>query len=209
MKLQIALDVNWSKASRILEQVHEYIDIVEIGTPLIFREGLSLVERVREQFQELTVLADLKIVDAGEMEASLAFQAGVDIVTVLGFAPDQTILGALKSARTYQKKIMLDMMQVPDLLARSRWVLDKGADYICVHLAHDLQDGDLSHLSNLRTLRENLPQAKLAIAGGIDLETIDALKHLDPEIIIVGKAISLANDPCEIARLMHLKLSDE
>ena len=72
-----------------------------------------------------------------------------------------------------------------------------------------LQDGDQSHLSNLRALRENLLQAKLAIAGGIDLETIDALKYLDPEIIIVGKAISLADDPGEVARLMHLKLSDE
>jgi 3-hexulose-6-phosphate synthase len=209
MKLQIALDTDWNKASTILKQVHEYIDIVEIGTPLIFREGLSLVGRVREQFPELMVLADLKIVDAGEMEASLAFQAGVDIVTVLGFAPDQTILGTLKAARTYQKQVMLDMMQVQDLLARSRWLLDNGVDYICVHLAHDLQDGDQSYLSNLRTLRENLPQAKLAIAGGIDLETIDLFKHVGPEIIIVGKAISLADNPCEIARLMHLKLSDE
>ena len=210
MKLQIALDTDWSKASSILEKVHAYIDIVEIGTPLIFREGLSIAERVREQFQELTVLADLKIVDAGEMEASLAFQAGVDIVTVLGFAPDQTILGTLKAARTYQKQVMVDMMQVQDLLSRSRWLLDKGADYICVHLAHDLQDGDQSYLSNLRTLRENLPQeAKFAIAGGINLDTIDLLKHLDPEIIIVGKAISLADDPCEIARLMQLKLSYE
>ena len=209
MKLQIALDIDWSKASRILEQVQAYIDIVEIGTPLIFLEGLSLVERVREQFPGLMILADLKIVDAGEMEASLAFQAGVDIVTVLGLAPDSTILGALESARIYQKQVMLDMMQVQDLLARSRWVLDHGADYICAHLAHDLQDGNQSHLSNLRTLRENLPGAKLAIAGGIDLETIEALKPLDPEIIIVGKAISLADDPCQIASLMHLKINDE
>ena len=60
MKLQIALDIDWDKASKILDQVQEYIDIVEIGTPLIFREGLSLVERVREQFSDLTVLADLQ-----------------------------------------------------------------------------------------------------------------------------------------------------
>ena len=51
------------------------------------------------------------------MEASLAFQAGVDIVTVLGLAPDSTILGALESARTYQKQVMLDMMQVQDLFS--------------------------------------------------------------------------------------------
>jgi 3-hexulose-6-phosphate synthase len=209
MKLQVALDMDWDSASRILKSVHKYVDIVELGTPLIFQEGLSVVDRLRRGFPGLTVLADLKIVDAGEVEASLAFQAGVEIVTVLGFAPDQTILGALRVARKYQKQVMVDMMQVQDLLPRSRWLIEKGTDFICVHLAHDLQDGDKSYLSNLRYLRDNLPQAQLAVAGGIGLETIDLLKSLSPEIIIVGKAITLAPKPAEITRLIHQKIRDE
>lgn len=208
MKLQVALDTDWDSATRVLKSVYEYVDIVEIGTPLIFREGLSIAGKVRKGYPTLTILADLKIIDAGELEASLAFQAGVDIVTVLGIAPEQTILGVLDAARQYQKQVMVDMMQVQDLLARSRWLFEKGADYLCIHLAHDLQFGDKSPISSLRYLRENIPQGQFAVAGGIDLKTIDSLKSLNPEVIVVGKAITLAPDPSEIARLMSKKLRD-
>jgi 3-hexulose-6-phosphate synthase len=209
MKLQVALDTDWNRASEILKSVHKYVDIVEIGTPLIFHEGLSIVERVRRQYPELTILADLKIVDAGEYESMLAYQAGVDIVTVLGIAPDETILGVLEAARKIGRQVMVDMMQVQDLLARSRWLFENGTNYICVHLAHDLQDRGRSPLSSLRYLRDNLPQAQFAVAGGIGLNTIDLLKPLSPEIIIVGKAIALAPEPSEMASRMRKKLWDE
>jgi 3-hexulose-6-phosphate synthase len=209
MKLQVALDGDRGAALSILEQIHPYVDIVEVGTPLIFQEGLSIVNKIRTDYPQLTILADLKIIDAGEVEASLAFQAGVDIVTVLGIAPDQTIEGALKAARHYQKQIMADMMQVQEVLARSLWLFEKGTDFICVHLAHDLQEQGKSPLSSLQYLRENLPQAQLAVAGGVGLDTIEQLKPLSPAIIIVGKAITLAPDPAVVAQSIWKKMMYE
>jgi 3-hexulose-6-phosphate synthase len=206
VKLQVALDGEIGAALSILEQIHPYVDIVELGTPLIFREGLSIAKRIRTDYPQLTILADLKIIDAGEVEASLAFQAGVDIVTVLGLAPDQTILGALKAARNYQKQIMADMMQVQEVIARSLWLFEKGTDFICVHLAHDLQEEGKSPLSSLQYLRENLPHAQLAVAGGVGLDTIEQLKPLSPAIIIVGKAITLADDPAVMAQSIWKKI---
>lgn len=203
MKLQVALDTEAETALRVLAQIHHLVDIVELGTPLIFREGLSIAKRIRTDYPQTTILADLKIIDAGETEALLAFRAGVDIVTVLGVAPDETIHGVIKAARRFQKQTMADMMQVGDVLARSRWLQEAGVDYICVHLAHDLQDQGKSPLSTLQYLRNNLPQAQLTVAGGIGLETIEKLKPLSPAIIIVGKAITLASKPAKVAHSIH------
>ena len=51
--------------------------------------------------------------DAGETEADIAFSAGADIVTAMAVAAaDATIAGALDSARTHGKRLMVDMMQV-------------------------------------------------------------------------------------------------
>ena len=42
MKLQLALDlVNIPEAIELIKEVEEYIDIVEIGTPVINKEGLK------------------------------------------------------------------------------------------------------------------------------------------------------------------------
>ena len=52
---------------------------------------MEAVRRIERSFTAKTLLADLKIMDAGEGEASLAFEAGAGIVTVLGVAHDETI----------------------------------------------------------------------------------------------------------------------
>lgn len=71
MKLQLALDlVNIPQAIELVKEVQEYVDVVEIGTPVVINEGLRAVKEVKEAFLNLTVLADLKIMDAAGYEAS-------------------------------------------------------------------------------------------------------------------------------------------
>jgi len=95
--LQLALDfVELEEALGLLEKVHSFVDIVEIGTPTIIRYGVEAVRRVKQSFPQKLVLADLKIMDAGEGEARLAFEAGADVVTVMAVAHDETILGAVR-----------------------------------------------------------------------------------------------------------------
>ena len=98
-ELQLALDGELENAQEILRRAHPFIEIVEIGTPLVFREGMRAVRAVRAAYPELRLLADLKIMDAGEVEAEIAFDAGADRVTVMAVASDATIRGALASAR--------------------------------------------------------------------------------------------------------------
>ena len=125
-ELQLALDGELNQAVAILEQAHSFIDIAEVGTPLVFREGMAAVHCLRAAYPQLRLVADLKIMDAGEAEANIAFSAGADFVTVMAVASDATIQGAVKSAREEGKQVMVDMMQVDDPAQRACQLFGSG-----------------------------------------------------------------------------------
>lgn len=80
----------------------------------------------------MAVLADLKIMDAGEHEANLAFAAGADIVTVLGVAHDETIQGVVQAARRFGggKEVMVDLINTNNPAARAKEVAKLGVDIV-------------------------------------------------------------------------------
>lgn len=105
MKLQAALDtLTLDECLELLEETKGYIDIAEVGTPFIIEEGMVPVRAIKENFDNIEVLADAKIMDAGEFEADKCFEAGADIVTVLGVSNDETIEGCVRSAKKYGKR---------------------------------------------------------------------------------------------------------
>ena len=58
-KLQIAVDLMTEEQAALLaDEIHDVIDIFEVGTPMIVRDGLHPVRRIKEKHPELTVLAD-------------------------------------------------------------------------------------------------------------------------------------------------------
>jgi 3-hexulose-6-phosphate synthase len=195
------------RSLEILREAAPYIDIAEIGTPLVFREGMAAARRIRQEFPKLRLLADFKIMDAGREEALIAFEAGCDIVTVLGVTQDNTLRGAVEAAQQAGKQIMVDLMQVSDQAERSRQLLAMGCDYLCVHTAYDLhQQQAATPLHDLELLRKALPAAALAVAGGINLEMLEAVAPFHPAIVIVGGAIGRAASPGEAARRLRQKL---
>jgi 3-hexulose-6-phosphate synthase len=202
-QLQVALDAPLDRSLKVLEAAAPYVDIVEIGTPLVFREGMSAVRQVRERFPGLPVLADLKIIDAGEEEARLAFEAGADLVTVLGVAPDVTLLGALRAAGQAGGRVVADMMQVPDPVERAMKLLAMGCHVICVHTAYDLQQAGQTPLRMLDELRRKLPHAALAVAGGLGPENVKRVLPYHPAVVVVGGAITGAADPAHAARAIR------
>lgn len=207
MKLQAAFDGDLHQCLSLLQKIHPYLDIAEIGTPLIYREGMSAVRQVRNQYPDLLILADLKIMDAGEEEAAIAFEAGSDIVTVLGLTQMTTLEGALNAARRFGKQIMVDMMQVNDLLPRTKMLLDLGCHYLCVHTAYDVHSTThASPVGNLELLRRTFPNAPFAVAGGIGLNQLGDLVALKPEIIIIGGAITNAPDPVRVAQTIRERM---
>jgi 3-hexulose-6-phosphate synthase len=205
MRLQLAIDlVDKAKAFALLEQVVDLIDIVEIGTPLILQEGMSIVTEIKRRYPASQVLADLKIVDAGELEARIAFDAGADIVTVLALAHDVTIQSALEQARKCGKAIMADLISVTDVKRRVSELETIGVESICVHTAYDMQSLGDRPLESLRQARSVRKKARLAVAGGIKPDILAEIKSLQPDTVIVGSYITNHKD----SRMAALKIRE-
>ncbi|EPC53178.1 3-hexulose-6-phosphate synthase 2, partial [Lacticaseibacillus paracasei subsp. paracasei Lpp123] len=119
MKLQLALDdISLVDALVLAEKVRDYVDIFEIGSPFIIQEGMRAVREFRRYFPKKKILADTKIMDAGEYEAELTFKAGADYCTVLGVTDILTIKACLAAAKKYGKQVFVDTICVPDLNTR-------------------------------------------------------------------------------------------
>lgn len=208
MKLQAALDtLTLDECVTLLEKTHGSVDVAEVGTPFIIEQGMVPVKTLKEKFPNIEVLADAKIMDAGKFEADKCFDAGADIVTVLGVSNNATIQGVIESAKEHGKQVMVDMIEVQDLAGRTQEIDQMGVDYICVHTAFDVQATGKDPLDDLKVVNSVIKNAKSAVAGGVKLATIDAIVEEGAGIIVVGGAICNAEDPSAMAEEMkkHLK----
>ena len=205
-KLQLALDVLTTEAAiELATQTQEYIDIIEIGSPLIKHEGLRLVIKMRELFPDKELLVDLKTMDVGEYESDFCFKAGADIVTVLGAADIETVKGSIKSAKKHGKKVMVDMINVDDKVILANIVSSLGADYVGIHSGIDQQLVGGSPLKDLQAVKEG-SEIPVIVAGGINIQTIDAILEADPDVVVVGGAITSSPTPAISAKAIKDKI---
>lgn len=192
--LQVAVDtVDLDAARALVGAVYRYADIIELGTPLILEEGLRAVEMVKAGWPDTACLADMKIMDGGFVEATSGFRRGADYVTVLALAEDSTILGALEAAASFGRRVMVDLIRVPNPVERVRELRALGVDLICLHTAFDAQ-GDVDPLAHLRAVRAAF-EGQVAIAGGLGLDNVEQAVHSGVDVIVVGGAISRHPEP--------------
>lgn len=203
MKLQLALDEHKLEAAlAFAEKVKEYVDIIEIGTPFVIDEGMNAVRRFKEKFPDKEILSDEKIMDGGYLESQLAFEAGASYVTVLGVTDVATAKQCVKAANDFNKKLVVDMICVSDMPKKIAEMEEIGAHVLAVHTGADQQAEGRTPLEDLKVMTEHAKKAQIAVAGGINSKTIDKYVALNPDIIIVGSAITHAEDPVLEARLI-------
>jgi len=199
MKLQVAMDVLTTNAAlELAATVAPYVDIIELGTPLIKSEGLRAITAIKEAHPDKTVFADLKTMDAGELEADMAFKAGADLVTVLGAAGNSTIAGAVKAAKAHGKGVVVDLIGVNDKAARAREVTELGATFVEMHAGLDEQ---AEPGFSLETLLNDGQTARVpfSLAGGVNALTISAVQRAGATVAVAGSAIYGADDPAAAA----------
>lgn len=200
MKLQLAIDLeDIQGAINLIRKTKDSIDIFEYGTPLVINFGLEGLQKIRTEFPDITLLADLKIMDVASYEVTQAFKYGADITTILGVAEDQSIKDAIKTAHEAGKEILVDMIGVQDIENRAREVDEFGADYVGTHTGYDLQALGQNPFEEFNLIKNNVSKTKTAIAGGIKLSASEEIKKANPDLLIVGGAISTADDPAEAA----------
>jgi 3-hexulose-6-phosphate synthase len=205
MKLQLALDrPDLTRELELARLVDRYVDLIEAGTPLLIREGIRAVRELRRRHRGTMIVADIKVIDAGEPIAELAFAAGANVVTVLGCASNEVIDRVVRSAQRYDGEVMADSLSVPDIARRTRELRELGVTSLCINrrgfkkLKTD-RDETLRHLAEL-VEEVHLP---VYLAGGIDVDELSGLREVPLAGVIVGAAIAEASSPAEVARQMR------
>ncbi|MGH9838529.1 MAG: orotidine 5'-phosphate decarboxylase / HUMPS family protein [Blastocatellia bacterium] len=210
MKLQLALDTPDLKHElELAGKVAAYVDVIEAGTPLLIREGIRAVRELRRRHRGRPIVADIKVIDAGEPIAELAFAAGATIVTVLGSAPDSLIERVVRSAGRYEGQVMADSLTVVNIPERSRELRDLGVHSICIN-RRGFKREKLSREEKIRQIADLIGKIELPVylAGGIDLAELTLLRGLPLAGVIVGAAIAEAPSPVEAAKKMRAILDE-
>jgi 3-hexulose-6-phosphate synthase/6-phospho-3-hexuloisomerase len=204
--LQVALDLeSMDQALQLASEVAPYVDIMEAGTPLIKSEGIRVVQALKNAHPDKLICADLKIADAGYLEVRMAAKSKANIVTVLADAYNITIVETLRAAHEFKVDIMADLIMSRKPAKRLREIVDLNykdtkLQYSLVHSGLDRQESRHSPLSEIDSVAHIQNRPKLAIAGGIGESEIPKLRSLPLEIIIVGGAITRAENPKDVAR---------
>lgn len=200
VKLQVAIDLLTTEdALALAAKVAPYIDIIELGTPLIKSEGLAVITAMKKAFPDKLVFADFKTADAGELEADMAFGAGADLITILGATGDATIIGAVKSAKAHGKGVVVDTIGVLDRVKRAQEVIALGVEFVELHAGLDeqAQPGYSIQVLIDEAARAGVP---VSIAGGVKLSNIAAVKASGVKVAVAGAAIYGAADPAAAAK---------
>ena len=199
MRLQAAIDrVSVEKAEEIIREVGGSADIVEIGTSLIKDFGLEgSVTVLREKFPDQGFLADIKTCDEGAYEFRKTYEAGADIATVMGFSSVSTIRACREVAEEFGKEYMIDLLEVGD--EKLEVLIREFPDAIFgVHLPSDNKGEGLETLA-VHAMSKLKGIQKVSVAGGVTLDTAGLMKRLGIDIVIVGGAITKAQNMKEAA----------
>jgi 3-hexulose-6-phosphate synthase len=170
------------------------IDWLEAGTPLILGEGLHAVRALHERFPRHPVVADLKTMDAGYLEAEMMFRAGAEFVVVMAVAHERTVREAVRAARDYGRRVMADLMLHADKPGMARRLQDWGVDVILVHTGYDERHHDprCSPLRDLEAVRAAVT-VPLQAVGGLSIEQAARMPGLGAPLVVIGAPLAVAD----------------
>ena len=199
--LQVALDfVDMDRALKVAREAAEGgADWLEAGTPLIKSEGLDAVRKLRAEFPDRTLVADLKTMDAGRAEIEPAAKAGANVALVLGVADDATIRECVESGQRYGIRIGVDLIGVADPVARAKELAELGVDFLVAHTGIDQQMRGATPFDLLRKIAAET-RIPLAAAGGLNSESVADAVQAGASILIIGGAITKSADAAAATR---------
>jgi 3-hexulose-6-phosphate synthase len=197
--VQISLDLtNIDEALKTAEMaIRAGIDWLEAGTPLILAEGLHGVKQLRAAFPGIPIVADLKTMDGGYLEAEMMAKAGATHVVVMARAHEETIKCVVNAGRDFGVKVMGDNLGCENMVAAAKWLEDLGCDYVIHHIGFDERRGiaarGLRMPSPLDQLREvvNAVTVPVQAVGGLSLEQAIQCPAYGAPLVVLGAPLTI------------------
>lgn len=181
------------------------VDWLEAGTPLILAEGLHGVRKLREAFPNIPIVADLKTMDGGYLEAEMMAKAGATHVVVMARAHAETIKVVVQAGKDFGIKVMGDNLGCPDMVAAVKWLEDLGCDFVVHHIGYDERRGIASQglrmPSPLDQLREVVNAVKIPVqaVGGLSLEQAIRCPEYGAPLVVLGAPLTIDADSFKTA----------
>ena len=203
--LQIALDTfDLPSALGPLQKAHPHIDVIEVGTILCLAEGMHAVRIIRSLFPQKTILADVRIAEAGSIISKMAFEAGADWVSVVSGAAPDTAEVVLKEARRrgLENDVQIELSDGWTWEMARKWA-DMGIQQVIFKRSRDAEakgaltwtPEDFDQIHRLASMG-----FKVTVTGGVNPADIPLFAGVPVYIFIAGRAILKAVDPAAAAK---------
>ena len=214
--VQISLDLtNLEEALATAEQAMKTgVDWLEAGTPLILAEGLRSIRGLRERFPNTPIVADLKTMDGGYLEAEMMAKAGATHVVVMARAHEETIKCVVKAGRDYGIGVMGDNLGYESMIDGAKRLEDLGCGYVIHHIGYDERRGIAAAgrrppnpLDQLREIVEAVSVPVQAVRG-LSLEQAISCPSYGAPLVVIGAPLVIdsdrfaqaANDPMAVLK---------
>ena len=218
--LQVAMDlVDMRQVERVLTSVPQNDHVIfEAGTPLIKQFGLSVIGEIRKIRPNCFIVADLKTLDTGNLEARMVSNAGGDAAVVSGLAPIETIAAFIKEAKKCGIYAIIDMLNVEEPAKLIEKLGEMGGkallpQYVEMHRAIDKEASGEYSWGDIVKIKEVGQKygAKIlvATAGGIRQPVVKKAIAAGADIVVVGRAITASKDIKNAAESFLAELDSE
>ncbi len=205
--VQISLDLtNIKEAMETSEMaMRAGVDWLEAGTPLILAEGLHGVKSLRERFPDTPIVADLKTMDGGYLEAEMMAKAGATQVVVMAKAHDETVIRVVKACQDFGIEVMGDNLACEDMVGAAKHLEDLGCNYIVHHIGYDERGGMHERGENAPSPLDQLSEIVQAVdipvqaVGGLTIEQAIRTPEYGASLVVLGAPLTVDADSFKTA----------
>lgn len=176
------------------------VDWLEAGTPLILAEGLHAIRGLRARFPNTPIVADLKTMDGGYLEAEMMAKAGATHVVVMARAHVETLRCVVKAGKDYGIGVMGDNLGYPNMVDGAKLLEDYGCDYVIHHIGYDERRGIAARGEKAPNPLDELQQIVEAVSipvqavGGLSIEQAISTPRFGAPLVVIGAPLAIDSD---------------
>lgn len=205
--VQISLDVTTIEEAISTAELalNAGVDWLEAGTPLILAEGLKCVRELRARFPDTPIVADLKTMDGGYLEAEMMAKAGANYVVVMARAHAETIRVVCQAGKDHGVGVMGDNLGCPSMVDGAKLLEDLGCDVIIHHIGYDERRGIAARGEVAPTPLDQLKEVVAAVdvpvqaVGGLSIEQAIETPEYGAPLVVIGAPLAINPDRFERA----------